>query len=526
MSIVLRPPSATAYPQRLELSMQRWSRTYRKFGGQDAFPHAKRVLDAAIAHNMIDLNAIENRKKDPNSLNQALANIILSHIFRRRQDNFKMFQKLDFARHPLVVEGFNTFDALRENDLTEQHTQTYAILLTTPSLGLVARMIDLTQYGADGDVSESELSHLDSKIFYMFDSKKGKTEYELIGLAAKNIYSPLADLFGYRDLAGDLQVIYYYHVDRDSYVKVERAIESIAENIEKTKLLTRSSIPLIAQALFDEGYDFDIKMRERKHPGKVMEKSERYAKKEGKTVSAVVPELHDHVAFTIILKTRDGREITKNDLDDFVRVGEIVLSVVNRAKKLRFKEIEIKDLVSVPKANGYSSYHVNMKFEDPEFIGLEAIIRNRRMEKFAEHGPAAHCLYKSSGHLPRMVLSAYTAAMAALKESNIPTLSIHDSAIHKRLHIFYNGKMITRVVDSRSTIAEVMICADIDLLQDLRITPDASLLAPAKNLDELHIEYVGERGVLTLEMINMLVKSAVYSETKEVLERYKKMLRP
>src|SRR4030095_15741391 len=149
----------------------------------------------------------------------------------------------------------------------------YGKLLQKPSLGLLARMIDITQYGKDGQASEHELAQLNPAVFYFFDRKSGRTEYEHVALAAKRVYSPLADLFGYRRLSGDLMELAYYNLHRQIFEDVEITLSLMHERIDATRRLMGAMISQLELNLTAEGHQYSILSRDHKHRGKVMEKA-------------------------------------------------------------------------------------------------------------------------------------------------------------------------------------------------------------------------------------------------------------
>jgi hypothetical protein len=510
--------------------MARWAATYSKFGGQDALPHLKRVLDASIAHCMVEPEKIGDRAIDPRQLNLKLANVIMAHVFRRSKTNKRDFHSEDFERHQLVVEGFNTFDALRENDLGHQDPHVYGSLLQTPSLGLLARMVDLTQYGRDGQASEHELSGLDPAVFYFFDSKTGKTEYEHVALAARKVYSPLADLFGYRRLAGDLMEIVYYNLHRSIYEDVNSTLSLLTESVESTRRMMAAAIVQLDLALRSQGYKFDILARENKHHGKVMEKAHRYSMRDGRSVSRHVAELHDLVAFTVVLHSRNGKMVTQNDLPEFENAARIIVDTVKGITPLRKgltgREV-YTDMITNPKANGYQSFHVDLSFESRDLVCLEAIVRNTRMHQYSERGGAAHFLYKGGGEEARTVERAYRDVKNAIESGSQPSISVTDSSSYRRIRFYVQGedKPRVRVVPSGACIGEALICADVDLTNGLILYPKRSLLEGVEGIAELKLVHASEKGdLISASMIDELIRRAVLEQTRERLVSMKRSL--
>jgi ppGpp synthetase/RelA/SpoT-type nucleotidyltranferase len=516
-----------AYPAPLQASMARWASTYSKFGGPDAFKHAKRVLDVAIAHDVVEPKKIGDNKVDPHELNLRLANIILSHVFRSGRTNRQDFPSEDFERCALVVDGFNTFDALRENDLTQQDKARYGELLERPSLGLLARLVDLTQYGAHGKTSEGELSHLDPSKFYVYDQTRGKTEYEMIGTAARNIYSPLADMLGYRDLSGDLYRIFFQHVEPNAHQEVMQALELLESRIEMTRMVAEAVISQLKIKLKRAGYKYDLKIRPGKHPGKVMEKVDRYKRQCGQNTYQVVSELNDLVAFTVILHSKNGKMITQNDVDDFARVAREIVTITSSIQMLR-RTVEANmftDMISRPKPNGYQSFHVDMPLEGADVVNMEAIIRNGRMEDYAESGGAAHYLYKGGGGLAQKVSAAYQDVKKAILDNGGSILSLSDTSTQRRINVYVEGEKDPRrkIVDERACVGEALIVAGIDLSNGLVLKPNVSLLAPIKGVTSLHLDHSPEKGqMLSRTVIDMLIQKAVYPHVQDTLREYRK----
>lgn len=522
MGAIRRPPvlNANNLPRQCQDSLRRWSSTYSRQGGADALPHVVRVLEEAVAHKMLELHKIGDTKNDPKQLNLKLWNVICAHSFRRYKDVVREFPTEDFARYTHVSKGFDVFDRLRENDLGLQDRHIYSEILAKPSLGLLARMVDLTQYGTSPGETESRLSMLNPARFYVYDSTRSKTEYELIALAAKNIYSPLADLLGYRKLAGDLYLIYYYHADREVYDKVRNSMHEMHSRIGQTKIVREFVIELLRSELQSQGYSFTIKERGQKHIGKVMEKADRKSREVVGSIEQQVYDLHDHVAFTVILHSKNGRRITQNDVDDYANVAELIERYTRSL--LPVKSAEKLDMVSNPKKNGYQSFHIDLVFQDQAYASMEAIVRNAEMEEYSENGGAAHWLYKGGGKLARTVYSAYRNVVKGIEDNGSSILERGSHSTMRKIRVSVEGKTsMERIVDDRACVAEALLSAGVDLTNGLIVVPKLSLMAPITGIEELHLAHSREKSAMLEPRILKILISTVRDEgAREKLRGY------
>lgn len=98
--------------------------------------------------------------------------------------------------------------------------------------------------------------------------------------------------------------------------------------------------------------------------------------------------LHKKASFAEITDVFAFRVITE-DIDSCYRV----LGALHQT----YKPVpqHFKDYIGIPKVNGYQSLHTTLF--GPYGIPLEVQIRTREMDRVAEHGVAAHWIYKSAG---------------------------------------------------------------------------------------------------------------------------------
>jgi hypothetical protein len=472
---------------------------------------------------MVEPDKIDNPSADPHKLNLRLANVILAHVFRQSKTNKRDFPIVDFQRSKLVMDGFSTFNALRDNDLSTQNPEVYGKLLEKPSLGLLARLVDITQYGLEGPLSEKELAPLDPSVFYVYDLSRGKTEYDMIGTAAKQIYSPLADLLGYSRLAGNLCEIYYQNVDPQTHAEVARMLLTLHDRIENTRLVAGSVISDLRHFLDGADFKYTIKMRPGKHPGKVMEKVDRFKREKGQHIYTTVNELNDLVAFTVVLHSCKGNPIDQNDLDTYAMVARMILKITMRHEHVdQVPESKIfTDHITNPKPNGYQSFHADIPLSG-DLVNMEAIVRNTRMEEYARSGGAAHYLYKGGGGLAKRVAAAYRDVKKAITRNRNGTGRSANS--QRKIHIYLpdEAKPLERVVDNNACVGEALMCADFPLTEGMVFQPRISLLAPIDGVEEIRLESARSEQRISRGMVELLLQKAIYNPVREKLQTWKK----
>jgi hypothetical protein len=418
--------SGKPYPVPLADSSQRWLKVYTSCKAEVAFWHAKNTVDLAIDYGIIEPDKICDRKADQLQLNLKAAQVGFVHMFRDTPENRKRFPEEDFARHPLIVTGFETFDKLRTNDLGSQDRKVYAQLLEKPSLGTIVRLPDLMQYhGYKGPVSGKTLAKLDPETFYFFQTDRGMDEYVRIAHAAHKVYVPLAEFFGYtKQLAGDLDQMAYYHLNRKLHDRVLESLRFIRQQIKATNRIMNTVVAQLGNLLRTDGYDFDIIVRDHKHEGRVMEKVDRKLREgilcklehrdSSSHIANLIAELKDLAAFTVVLHAHNDRIISQKDLVHFNKVAKLIIDLTGGLQPS--PDVESKNFISVPKPNGYQSLHVDFMFTGPGLVCMEALIRNTHMHHMATDGGAAHYLYKGGGPELLAIQNAYNNVKDAILE--------------------------------------------------------------------------------------------------------------
>ncbi len=184
-----------------------------------------------------------------------------------------------------------------------------------------------------------------------------------------DIYAPLANRLGLYVLMRRLEDLSFKYLRPDVYNLIDHWLED-HQVVEKRMI--EKVVGMLRNILEQAGIQGEVY-------GRVKHKYSIYKKMmaEGLTLD----EMHDIMAFRMIVKE--------------VRDCYAALGLVHQ----QWKPVHgrFKDYISMPKVNGYQSLHTTVIGPDGERIEVQ--IRTEEMHRQAEHGIAAHWLYKEHGRI-------------------------------------------------------------------------------------------------------------------------------
>lgn len=184
-----------------------------------------------------------------------------------------------------------------------------------------------------------------------------------------DIYAPLANRLGLNVMKRRLEDLSFKYLRPDVYNQIDHWLENhqvvekriIDKVVEKLrKLLEENKI---------EGQVY----------GRIKHKYSIFKKMQSQSLT--LDEMHDIMAFRVLVKD--------------VRDCYAVLGLAHSQWRPVYGRF--KDYISMPKANGYQSLHTTVIGPDGERIEIQ--IRTEEMHRLAEHGVAAHWLYKEKGRV-------------------------------------------------------------------------------------------------------------------------------
>lgn len=514
-------PLIEEWPTRLGNMIERSREYHESKKAEPAFWHAYGVLRDSVRHDMTEVWKIQRANRA--EINLHLATIMMYHTLRNPKSRKAGLPVQDIGRYKIVTRGLQKFSQLRELDLSGAPPERYVKLLEKPSLALLARMVDLLPYSDfmnRNKEAEKQLSSLDPSLFYVYESKHGSEEYRRIAIAAERVYAPFADLLGYRTLAGEMHEMAYKILDYNYWSEVHGSLYELRERIMNTQNFCQKLVKKTSRELERMGFELKITIRPQKHAGKIMRKvDERGLLTRGTGVFEAVSSLKDLVACKLVLiKKRKKQVITKKDLYEAVEV------VKNKAKEMAGKEgmgIEKADVEHKNKPNGYESIHVDISFSDRRYVPLEAIVRDEKMDNFAEQGGAAHFLYKGGRDaLHRKLLHVYGDFLNALDSGKAAIIAKFDLSHCRdiRLDASVDGKQKSVTLPGNATIADAVFKLGVRLSSNFSITqpPGApmSLFAQVSPNIPLVVSY-NDRIAFPLPpgIIDSVIRTCVLPET-------------
>lgn len=184
-----------------------------------------------------------------------------------------------------------------------------------------------------------------------------------------DIYAPLANRLGLYMLKRNLEDLSFKYLRPDVFNQIDHWLDK-HQVVEKH--IIDKVVGLILDLLASNHIQGQVY-------GRIKHKYSIYKKMQSQSLT--LDEMHDIMAFRVLVK----------DIKDCYAVLGLVHS------QWRPVYGRFKDYISMPKANGYQSLHTTVI--GPEGERIEIQIRTEDMHRQAEHGVAAHWLYKEKGRV-------------------------------------------------------------------------------------------------------------------------------
>ncbi|MGE0354985.1 MAG: bifunctional (p)ppGpp synthetase/guanosine-3',5'-bis(diphosphate) 3'-pyrophosphohydrolase [Gemmatimonadales bacterium] len=327
----------------LELIERAWRfsaaahRGQKRLSGEDFISHS-----IAVAMILID------QLLDPTSIAAALLHDVVEDSDVQTEDIAKAFGP-EVAG---IVDGLTKISHLTFRSSAEEQVENYRKLLL--SIARDARVIIIKL--ADRLHNMRTLEHLPSE------------KQRRIATETREIYAPLAHRFGMAEVKAELEDLAFKYLEPEDYLALVQQVA--AKRAVREQMIERLRRPLLEELRKARIDEFEITGRP-KHLWSIYQKMKRRNKP--------FDEIYDLMAVRVLV--------------DSVPACYHVLGIIHH--NWTPLQERIKDYIASPKSNGYQSLHTTIFGPGGQLFEVQ--IRTGEMHRTAEHGIAAHWLYKQDG---------------------------------------------------------------------------------------------------------------------------------
>ena len=252
-----------------------------------------------------------------------------------------------------LVDGVTKLDKLDFTNREEQKAESLRKMILAMSHDMRVLMVKL-----------ADRQHNMSTLDFQKAHKQKRIAQETM-----DIYAPLANRLGLYMLKRNLEDLSFKYLRPDVFNQIDHWLDK-HQVVEKH--IIDKVVGLILDLLASNHIQGQVY-------GRIKHKYSIYKKMQSQSLT--LDEMHDIMAFRVLVK----------DIKDCYAVLGLVHS------QWRPVHGRFKDYISMPKANGYQSLHTTVI--GPEGERIEIQIRTEDMHRQAEHGVAAHWLYKEKGRV-------------------------------------------------------------------------------------------------------------------------------
>jgi GTP pyrophosphokinase len=345
---ILAPELAEAVAaQRDRLDLDVLSRAYRL--SAQAHQGQKRMSgDDFVSHSVAVATILAEQQMDTTTIAAAL----LHDVVEDSNVTLEILRK-DFGSEVAdLVDGLTKISTLTFRSTAEEQAENYRKLLM--SVARDARVIIIKL--ADRLHNMRTLDPLPPE------------KRKRIALETRELYAPLAHRFGMAGVKAELEDLAFKYLEPDDYKQLARQVK--AKRVERDRTIERMRGPLSDELRRAGISGWEIVGRP-KNLWSIFKKM----KKRGKPFE----EIYDLLAVRVLVNT----------ITDCYHVLGIIHHTWTPLQE------RIKDYIASPKSNGYQSLHTTVFGPGGQLYEIQ--IRTRDMHRTAEHGIAAHWLYKENG---------------------------------------------------------------------------------------------------------------------------------
>lgn len=426
---------------------------YERCGALPLYDHCHRVSSKSASVGIIETKMLANPNSDRErrAASYILANTAMYHVLKPGYLDVPGVRFPEALHDERIAREIHAYAQLTENERTGASLAKYVPILNTGAapLALLIKLADYSVTHRTEEMLEGLINPKASKLFRLYRSESQAIEMMAMdALAGEKIYGPVAELFGFPLLAGDI----FEHAFKVNHPEIYDSVMMLSQDSEflqrlgSTQKVVKDFARLLRNILQSHGFDAEVIMRKEKHAGKQMNKMirllrEDFDKLSGHQRSAyhdfndyvklMVPpfnygRFNDWVALRVIVKSYRGRDLDQllHDSErpvpmeaaqrefELGQMGQLLRMVQVNPLKLAVKIVgdALESLALMTddfsrnecrikyneKPNGYRAFHFDSHFgpgDQMPPLPFEVQLKTANWHDVAEGGMAAHYYY-------------------------------------------------------------------------------------------------------------------------------------
>jgi len=428
---------------------------YERHNAFPLYEHSHFVVGKEVSSGIVEPKIIADPRAEPErrKINHVVAQTAMYHVLKPDYLDMPGLILPAALRDEDVAEQIAVFSKLTELERSGAPLSAYASLLDNGKAhpALLVKLADYAVTHKMEDHIDGLVSRTSSPLFRLYKSvADAKAMMRMDAMAGEKLWGPVAELFGYPSIAGDILEHAYRINHPDIYQKM---IELSTDEMTLLRLAPTQAVAteisrILRNVLTSYGFEIDIEMRKHKHHGKAMKKALRVIEEEwedkmerdwenhgkgiplGEYIRAKISaftydQLHDCVALRVILRKFRGQDMDEllgmedrpvgaqaNHDFNTKTVSGLLATISVKQLRLAVKIVSetltglmlaspslkncLPNITYVEKPNGYRAFHFDTKSYAPDAMRIfpfEIQLKTSEWHNVAEHGKAAHYYY-------------------------------------------------------------------------------------------------------------------------------------
>ncbi|MFN7990649.1 MAG: hypothetical protein U0R44_00670 [Candidatus Micrarchaeia archaeon] len=256
---------------------------YSRVGAPNQYVHGHEVYSTAARVDIIEEDIVRNKREDPGrrQANLTLRRLALAHSLDHSKLSSTDERVPDALRDERFLEELEIYGKLTDLERSGATKAEYEPLLNNGKrpLSLLIKLADYAVTHDTEDQLEGFIYNGSPSLVRQYSSVgEARIAMKMDAKAGEFIYAPIAELFGYPELAGEIFLHAFKVNHRDIYNHVQASMEEkeMRHRMAMTQFVVSELAKVLSSVFKAYGFEAEVQLRKEKHDGKKMKKMLNY----------------------------------------------------------------------------------------------------------------------------------------------------------------------------------------------------------------------------------------------------------